>query len=119
MNLEVLDFLLDNESYIEKMASNVGVDSSASIGIAKLLKANAGDLSILKGHQNYHYDRVIKPLLENVQCEGPIGIIDDGEGNWVTSCVNGGIIDDESLYQSYLDEDFKCQICRYDAEKKH
>lgn len=81
-----------------------------------MLKANAGDLSNLKGKQTFHYEKVIKPLLEGVQCEGPIGMIEDDEGNWDTSCVNGGIVDDESLYQSYLEEDFKCQICRYDAE---
>ena len=119
MNLDVLGLLLDNESYIEERASDVGVDSSASIGIAQLLKANAVDLSILKGNQNFHYEKVIKPLLENVQCEGPIGMIEDDEGNWDTSCVNGGIIDDESLYQCYLEDDFKCQICRYDAGKMH
>ena len=117
MNLEVLEFLLDNESYIEDMAKDAKVDSNASVGIVKLLLANKGDLSILKGKQTYHYENVIKPLLENVQCEGPIGMIDDEDGNWVTSCVNDGVVDDESLYQSYLEEDFKCQICRYDSEK--
>jgi hypothetical protein len=117
MNLEVLEFLLDNENYIEEMAKGANVDSGASVGIVKLLKANDGDLSILKGKQTYHYEKVIKPLLEGVQCEGPIGMIDDEDGNWDTSCVNGGVVDDESLYQSYLEEDFKCQICRYDSEK--
>ncbi|CAH7111725.1 conserved hypothetical protein [Vibrio chagasii] len=116
MNLEVLEFLLDNESYIENMANNVGVDSSASFGIIKLLKTNAGDLSVLKGKQVFHYEKVIRPLLEDVQCEGPIGMDEDDEGNLYTSCVNGGVIDDESLYQSYLEEDFKCQICRFDIE---
>ena len=116
MNLEVLDFLLDNENYIEEMANNVSLDSNASIGVIKLLKANDGDLSILKGKQIYHYDKVIKPLFENVQCEGPIGMIEDEDGNWDTSCINGGIVDDESLYQAYLEEDFKCQTCRYDSE---
>lgn len=116
MNLEVLDFLLDNEKYIEDLAKEVKVDSNASVGIAKLLQANAGDSSVLKGNQIYHYENVIKPLLEGVLCEGPIGMIEDDEGNWDTSCVNGGIVDDESLYQSYLEEDFKCQICRHDAE---
>ena len=117
MNLEVLGFLIDNESYIEDMAESAKVDSSASLGIAKSLLANDGDVSLLSAKQIYHYDEVIKPLLENVQCEGPIGMMDDEDGNWVSSCVNGGIVDDESLYQSYLEEDFKCQICRYDSER--
>ena len=117
MNLEVLEFLLDNESYIEEMAKSANVDSSASVGIAKLLQGNDGDLSSLKGKQTYHYENVIKPLLEGVQCEGPIGMIEDEDGNWDTSCVNGGIVDDESIYLSYLEENFKCQICRHDSER--
>lgn len=57
MNLEVLEFLLENENYIEEMANSVGVDSNASVGIARLLKENAGDLSILKGKQTFHYEK--------------------------------------------------------------
>lgn len=116
MNLEVLEYLLENESYIEDIAKDTKVDSGASFGIVQLLLANHGNIGVLKGKQIYHYENVIKPLLENVQCEGPIGMVDDDNGNLVSSCVNGGIIDDESLYQSYMEEDFKCQICRYDAE---
>jgi hypothetical protein len=117
MNLEVLKFLIENESYIEYMAKNAKVDSGASFGIAKLLVENDGDLGILKGKQIYHYENVLKPLLENVQCEGPVGMINDADDNRVSSCVNLDIIDDDSLYQSYLEEDFKCQICRYDSER--
>lgn len=117
MNLEVLQFLLDNPNYIEEMAESSNLDSGASVGIVKLLLGNDGDLNVLKGKQIYHYENVIRPLLEEVQCEGPIGMIDDEEGNYVTSCVNGGVVDDESLYESYIEEDFKCQTCRYDAEK--
>ncbi|MCX7131063.1 hypothetical protein [Aeromonas sp.] len=117
MNVEILEYLLKNENHIEDMAKNAKVDSGASFGIIKLLLANHGDIGVLKGKQIYHYENVIKPLLENVQCEGPMGMMDDDNGNWVSSCVNDGIVDDESLYQSYLEEDFKCQICRHDAEK--
>lgn len=117
MNLEALDFLLDNENYIEDKANDANLDFQASIGIAKLLSANKGDLTILKGKQTYHYEKVLQPLLESVPCEGAIGMIEDEEGNWVDTCTSGGIIDDESLYQSYSEEDFKCQNCRYDAEK--
>jgi hypothetical protein len=117
MNLSVLQFLLDNDEYIKEMAKEANVDPDASIGIVKLLFANNGDLDVLKGKQPYHYKNVIQPLLEGVECNGAIGMIDDENGCLVTSCVNGGIVDDESLYQSYLEEDFKCQICRFDFEK--
>ncbi|NOQ76792.1 MAG: hypothetical protein GQ475_03160 [Methylococcaceae bacterium] len=117
MNLEVLVFLLDNEHYIVDMANDSNLNFSTSIGIVKLLLANKGNLSTLTGKQAYHYETVIQPLLESVQCDGPIGTIENDDGNLNSSCVNGGIVDDESLFQSYLEEDFKCQICRYDSEK--
>ncbi|WP_417657098.1 hypothetical protein [Pseudidiomarina aestuarii] len=116
MNLQVLGFLIENESYIESIADQTKVDSGATFGIVKLLLASGGDLGKLSGKQTYHYENVIKPLLENVQCEGPIGMFEDDDGNWVSSCVSGGVIDDESLYQCYLEEDFKCQTCRYDSD---
>lgn len=117
MNLDVLQYLLDNDKYIEESADISDVDPAASIGIVKLLLANKGNVDILKGKQIYHYQNVIKPLLVNVECIGPIGLVDNEKGDLVSSCANGGLVDDESLYQSYLEEDFKCQICRFDSEK--
>lgn len=117
MNLEVLDFLLINEHYIEEKANEANLDSNVSIVIAKLLAANNGELSTLKGKQTYHYDKVFKPLMEQVPCCGAIGMIEDEDGNFVDTCTSGGVIDDDSLFQSYQEEDFKCQNCRYDAEQ--
>jgi|GEM_PF-378687 len=117
MNVEVLKYLLDNDNYLEAKADDANLDVGASIGIVKLLMANEGNEDVLKGKQVYHYEKVIQPLLENVTCEGPIGMFEDDDGNWVSSCCNGGIVDDESLLQSYLEEDFKCQICRFDADR--
>jgi len=118
MNLETLQFLLDN-NYIEENAKTQNLDHSASIGISKSLLANNGNLRELTEKQIYHYNKVIMPLLENVQCEGPIGMIDDESGNPVSSCVNDRIIDDESLIQSYIEGDFKCQFCRHESNKFH
>lgn len=118
MNLEVLKFLLEND-YIEENAKVNNVDAKPSIGIAKLILSNNGSLNKLSENQMYHFNTVIKPLMENVQCEGPIGMIEDENGNTVSSCVNDGIIDDESLIQSYLEGDFKCQLCRFDSNKLH
>jgi len=116
MNLDVINHLLDNEHYIMDKAAECGLDGNISLIIAEILRDNNGDLSSIKGKQIYHYEKVILPLLEAVVCEGPVGFIEDDEGNYESSCTNGGLVDDESLYQSYLEEDFKCQICRHDAE---
>lgn len=117
MNLSVLNHLVENdEHYILDRASDIGLDGGISVIVATILRDNDGDLSSISGRQVYHYEHVIRPLLEDVVCEGPIGFIEDDEGNYESSCVNGGYVDDESLYQAYLEEDFKCQICRYDME---
>jgi hypothetical protein len=117
MNLQVLEYLIENPDKLEDQAKDVGVDGGASIGIAKLLLAEGGNLDVLKGKQQYHYEHVLRPLLENVPCDGVVGIIEDEDGAVVSSCVQGGFIDDESLYICYLEDDFNCQNCRYDAEK--
>lgn len=118
MNLEVLSFLIENEHYIEESANDANVDDySKSLGIAKFLADKDGDLGALSKKQVYHYENVLKPLLENVPCEGPVGMINDEEGNWVSSCVHGGVIDDESLFLCYSEENFICQNCRHDVGK--
>ena len=116
MNLEVLEFLLENESYIKKMAVKANANSNSSFGVLRFLIANSADASLIKGDQYYHYRNIIKPLLDNVQCVGSAGMREDENGDKHSTCVNGGIVDDEVLYQSYVDEDFKCQTCRHDSE---
>ncbi|EGQ7763271.1 TPA: hypothetical protein ACVOZB_004686 [Vibrio diabolicus] len=117
MDLEVLQFLLDNERIIEESAADAGLDESISIGIGRKLIANDGDLEELSSKQMYHYQQVLQPLLENVSCDGVMGMMETDDGDWVDTCNGDGVIDDESLLISYQEDDFKCQICRYDAEK--
>lgn len=116
MNLEVLGFLLENDRIVEESAENVGLDESISIGIGRMLIANNGDLDELSSNQMYHYQQVLQPLLENVSCDGVMGMMETDDGDWVDTCNGDGVVDDESLFMSYLEDDFKCQICRYDAE---
>ncbi|MCG9640815.1 hypothetical protein L1D22_13050 [Vibrio sp. Isolate34] len=116
MDLEVLGFLLDNGSIIEESAENVSLDESTSIGIGHKLIANGGDLNELSSKQMYHYEQVLQPLLENVSCDGVMGMMETDDGDWVDTCNGDGVVDDESLLISYQEDDFKCQICRYDAE---
>lgn len=116
MDLEVLDFLIENESYINEQAKSAGAKPEISLVVAKILSDNKGDLNSIKGGQVFHYEKVLRPLFENVECTGPVGYVEGDNGELLTSCVNGGVVDEESLYQSYQEEDFLCQICRYDME---
>jgi hypothetical protein len=112
MNLEVLEHIVTNDpGYIETLAEENGLDETASLGIARFLIGNNGDLSKLTQRQIHHYKKCIKPLIEDVPCEGVFGPEEPD------SCSSGGIIDDDSLLTCYMLDDFKCQHCRYDAEK--
>lgn len=114
MNLEVLNHLIQNDvERIEQLAAKGKVDAVASVGIAKLIAAQKGDVTSLSAKQAFLFDTAVRPLIVNVPCEGVIGLMEDGSD----SCVSGGFIDDESLLLSYLDDDFKCQHCRHDAER--
>lgn len=116
MNLEVLNHLIHNDvERIEALATYKKLDATASVGIAKFVSAQNGDVTSLSGRQTFLFDTAVRPLIQNVRCEGVIGLLEDGSD----SCVNDSIIDDESLLLSYIDDDFKCQQCRYDAQKMH
>ncbi len=113
MNIEVLSHIVNNSvELIERLADENGLDCSASVGVAKLLIGNNGNISELSPRQKHHYEKCIQPLIEDVPCEGVIGPVEEG-----STCSGNGYIDDESLLGCYLEDDFKCQLCRYDSEK--
>ena len=110
MNIEVLEYIVTNAPhYIEELAEENRLDETASIGVAKYLIGEKGDVSKLSSKQKHHYEKCIQPLLENVRCDG---VFNDGE-----TCVNDGYVDGESLLGSYMEDDFKCQLCRSDSER--
>ena len=112
MNVEVLAFLLQHDHYLEGRAHIAGIDVRATIWVSKLLIRHSGDLAVLSEEQRFHYDHVIKPLIEAVPCDGQTGMCVDTNGNWVDTCQGNGFIDDKSLLQSYLEGEFKCGVCR-------
>lgn len=113
--MEVLNYIVENAvEKIENLAEANNIDSHASVGVANFLLGNEGDLGKLSEKQRFHYENCIKPLIENVRCEGVIGPVENGD-----TCNGNGYIDDESLMACYIEDDFKCQICRFDAEKMH
>jgi hypothetical protein len=113
VNVDLLSFLIQNELHIENMAKKASLKGEISVGIAKRILDNNGSLEGLSTKQMHHYQNVLLPLMENVTCEGPVGLLDGG----ASSCVNGEVIDDSSLLQSYTEDRFMCQICRFDSER--
>jgi hypothetical protein len=111
MDLNVLEFVIDkdHDHLIEAVADSSST-LDAAIGVAKFLIANKGDLSLLKGKQNYVYETCLKPVFR-VPCEGLIGDVEDGD-----SCSGDGFVDEDLLMQCYQDDDFRCQLCRYDSD---
>jgi hypothetical protein len=98
MHLQALKWITDNKvELIEENVVGTKYDPSTTVGIAKLLLANKGDLDSLSAPQRYHYEEFIKPLIESVPCEGVFG---------EDTCSGNGYIDDESLIGCYIEQYF-------------
>jgi hypothetical protein len=109
MNTDVLKYIVENlPDLIEIKLRDTSFDHAATIGVARVIIHNDGDISLLSDKQKFHYESFIKPLLEEVQCEGVFG---------KNTCTGNGFVDDESLLISYQEDEFLCQHCRYDREK--
>ncbi|EGQ8490968.1 hypothetical protein GTP20_23820 [Vibrio alginolyticus] len=119
MSLEVLGFIFDNcPEKIEELAEGSKVKNvDVSLRLAGLLGHGDITLEELTEAQVYHYEKSMRPLIENVPCDGVLGIIENDDGEYVDTCNGNGYIDEESLLISYQEDDFKCQICRFDAER--
>jgi hypothetical protein len=106
MNLELLGYLLnDGVHHIEELVNITKYDLTPATGVGAILLANEGDIEKLSPKQKFYYEKFIKPLIENVPCEGIYG---------PGTCTGTDFVDDESLLISYQEENFLCQHCRYD-----
>jgi hypothetical protein len=109
MNISVLEYIVNHKiELIQENAVESKSDPLATVGVAKYLLGNKGDVSNLSSAQNYHYEKFILPLIKNVACEGVLG---DG------TCKSDGFIDDESLVGCYIEDEFLCQHCRFDLAR--
>ncbi len=104
MNLDALAYLVTHapEQITEQARGNL-VCTETALDIARHLLSSAGDLQRLSPGQQEVYAKGIRPLIENVCCEGLYG---DG------SCVHDGLIDAPSLKACYTDAEFLCGHCR-------
>lgn len=108
MNLEALKEINANcEERLEASAADAGANAEMVKGIA-LFAANNG-YSTLSSNQKYHFDKVIKPLIENVQCAGYRHEFDE------TPAHCEATIDDERLVECYQSDIFYCEACEGQA----
>lgn len=111
MNIEVLRYLeSDGREHVEDLVAPTKYDSDATFAVIKILIANDGNEDALSDKQKFHLKTFVEPLIYGVRCSGIYG----GD-----TCTGDGFVDDESLLMSYQEDDFKCQLCRYDAENQH
>jgi hypothetical protein len=108
MNIKVLQYVIDYEhEHLLDAVAGSRTSLEVATGVAKLLIANNGDPTVLKGKQLDVYEECIKPVFI-VACSGING--DD-------TCSGTGWVDGESLLISYQEDEFLCQHCRFDAQR--
>lgn len=111
MNIEVLQYLeSDGREHVEELVSKTKYDSDATFAVIRILIAEEGNEEALTDRQKFHLKTFIEPLIYGVRCSGIYG---------EDTCTGDGYVDDESLLLSYQEDDFKCQLCRFDAERHH
>lgn len=105
---EVLNYIVNNSpELIEELAEENSLNEEASIGVAKFLLGDDGNFDQMSQKQRHHFEKTIKPLIENVRCDGMIGDHEDG----TSSCIGNEVIDEDSLLQAYECDDMRCQHC--------
>ncbi|WP_422421826.1 hypothetical protein [Pseudomonas sp. GZD-222] len=107
MNLEALRNLVENNPEIIEGNVPARTDSDATLGVAKFIAADEGNLGRLSVRQQHHFDNFILPLIEHVKCGGVFGPDDDGGDG----CIGNGFIDDADLDNCYLMDEMLCQEC--------
>ncbi|AJO77494.1 hypothetical protein [Pseudomonas sp. MRSN 12121] len=109
MNLAALRHIVENNpELIEENVPERG-NSAATIGVAKLLVGNNGNVAALSENQRYHYETYIRPLVESVPCDGIFSADAEGEHD---GCIGNGIIDDDDLEGCYILDEMLCQECQ-------
>lgn len=106
MNISVLKYLAtDGDYHIREIVETTKYNPEATLAVTRKLISSGGDVENLSQPEKYHYETFIFPLIFNVQCQGTFG---------PETCISG-TVDDETLLEAYLEDDFRCQQCRHDA----
>lgn len=114
MNLEALTYIVRNEPDLIEGNVPARGNSDATLGVANFLIGNGGNVLALSANQRHHYESYIRPLVENVSCDGVFGS-DPETGD--DGCVGSGTISDDDLLDCYMLDEMLCQECKYVSNK--
>lgn len=113
MNLAALNYIIrNNPELIEENV--VSGNPAAAIAAAKILVSNGGDVAALSDAQRFHAENHVRPLVENVACDGVWG---SDEESGEDGCMGTGRISDEDLADCYASGDMLCQECQHISHK--
>jgi hypothetical protein len=115
MNVDALkDIIKNNPEIIEELARNNSANPSTVKGIAQFFIDKS--YNNLSDKQKYHFDKSIRPLIEDVKCEGYTHELED------VPAYCAAKIKDEDLIDCYQYQEFYCDSCKeqseYDACRK-
>lgn len=114
--MDILHHILESrEELIVDNAEEESLNADASIGVANFLVGGSDNFVKMSDNQKYHYDKVIKPLISHVSCDGMIGIHEDGS----SSCIGNEFIEQEHLLTAYQLDDMRCRQCISTSESWH
>lgn len=115
MNIAALIHIVENNPELIEGEVPAGIHSATTIGVAKSLIGKKGNVEELTENQRYHYVNFIRPLVENVVCDGVFGPEDEGGDG----CIGNGRIDDGDLAGCYIADTMLCQQCRHAQDNIH
>lgn len=114
MNIDALEYLLENSSeLIEESANAAGVNASAADGVARQVVGQK-TIDNLTSKQLYVFNEAIRPLIEGVTCSGQWNeVMEEPE------C--GQPIPDENLVAYYQHDETLCESCQSlsDGQQHH
>ncbi|KGJ98248.1 hypothetical protein [Pseudoalteromonas sp. ND6B] len=109
MNLNALNEIVKNSpEVLEQSARDNGSDEGVVMGIARFVIGNGYDA--LSSNQQYHFDNVIRHLIEDIQCSG----YTHEHEEYHRECTN--ILDDDDLVEYYQEQYGYCESCQGQAD---
>jgi len=108
LNLDALkEIYTNNPEILEESARDHKAHEGTIIGISKFAAENGYEK--LSPAQKFHFDKCIRPFIENVQCSGYNHEFEE------TPVVCESILDDDDLVEYYQTDGKYCESCEGEA----
>lgn len=108
MNLNALREIIENhEHLLVERAQSMGLEEQ-SVRAAALIVDDRG-YDALVGRQIWVFDNAVRPLIEDVSCDGYQGLFGEDQNE----CPN--ILEDDDLVECYQNESLLCEACQGNA----